>query len=76
MRPRLPSILISIDDKARPGYLYYNGYSMREVSKKKEKIKQTFELATGCATSYGSGKQCQKFISCRKGCDIDTRRQE
>jgi len=63
-------------DKARPGYLYYNGYSMCEVSKKKEKIKRTFEPATGCAASYGSGKRCRKFISCREGCDVDTRRQE
>ena len=48
-------------DKARPGYLYYNGYSMHEVSKKKEKIKRTFEPATGCAASYGSGKRCRKL---------------
>ena len=43
MRPQLPSILIYSDlmilDKARLGYLYYNGYSMHKVSKKKEKIK-------------------------------------
>ena len=58
MRPQLPSIFISDIDKARPGYLYYNGYSMHEVSKKKEKIKRTFKPATGCAVSYGSGKRC------------------
>ena len=43
MRPQLPSILIYSDlmilDKARLGYLYYNGYSMHKESKKKEKIK-------------------------------------
>jgi len=43
---------------------------MCEVSKKKEKIKQMFELATGCTALYGSGKRCQKFMSCREGCDI------
>jgi len=31
--------ILSDLDKARLGYLYYNGYSMHEVSKKKEKIK-------------------------------------
>jgi len=56
---------------ARPGYLYYNGYSMCEVSKKKEKIKRTFEPATGCTASYGSGKRCQKFMNCREGCDVE-----
>ena len=58
MRPQLPYQLI---DKARPGYLYYNGYSMCEVSKKKEKIKRMFEPATGCAASYGNGKRCRIF---------------
>jgi len=33
-----PDLLI-IFDKARLRYLYYNGYSMCEVSKKREKIK-------------------------------------
>ena len=33
-----PDLLI-IFDKARLGYLYYNGYSMHKVSKKREKIK-------------------------------------
>jgi len=68
-----PDLII---DKARPGYLYYNGYSMREVSKKKEKMKRTFEPATGCAASYGSGNDVEILLYCREGCDVETRRQE
>jgi len=34
---------------------------MREVSKKKNKIKQTVKPATGCAASYGSRKRCRIF---------------
>jgi len=65
MRLQLPSILIYSDlmifDKARLGYLYYNSYSMREVSKKKEKIKQTFELVTGCVKAQKTFKvQCAR----------------
>ena len=49
---------------------------MREVSKKKKKRKQTFELATGCAASYGSGNNVEILLNCREGCDVETRRQE
>jgi len=60
MRPQLPSIfsLILLLTRSRARYLYYNGYSMREVSKKENKIKRTFKPATGCAALYGSGKRC------------------
>jgi len=60
MRLQLPSIfsLILLLTRSRARYLYYNGYSMREVSKKENKIKRMFKPATGCAASYGSGKRC------------------
>jgi len=63
MRLWLPSIfsLILLLTRSRARYLYYNGYSMRKVSKKENKIKRTFKPATGCTASYGSGKRCRNF---------------
>jgi len=61
MRPQLPSVFSDNPlDKIKGGVLYCNGYSMHEVSKKENKIKQMSKLATGCTASYGSGKRCQK----------------
>ena len=63
MRPRLPSVfsLIILLTRSRAGYLYYNGYSMREVSKKENKTKRMSKPAPGRAASYGSGKRCRNF---------------
>jgi len=52
-----PDLLMILLTRSRARYLYYNSYSMLEVSKKKKKIKRMFQLVTGCAASYGSGKQ-------------------
>jgi len=49
---------------------------MHEVSEKKKKRKRTFEPATGCAASYGSGNDVEILLYCREGCDVDTRRRE
>jgi len=76
MRPRLPSILIYSDLIQRARYLYYSGYSMRKVSKKEKKINERLSRRQAARRRMEVGSDVEFLLSCREGCDVETRRRE